>query len=196
MRLRQVLIDIDGALGRRLCARERFTGSNEREGAHHNAAVRQAGICQRVRGIWIDRLLKAHDRLPERVTRSPVPQVSSPEIELIRLAIPSGAAREPCLFGAVQCDAQSVHDFVSNLLLDGGRVGERAAVFLSPQLRIGRRVDQFGLNIQHVAALQHSSGQEDAHIQLARRVLRIDFHALYRKAVLRGTTRSFGISER
>jgi hypothetical protein len=96
---------------------------------------------------------------------------------LIRLAVLSGAARESCFVGAIQLDSQRLRDFAGDLLFDGAHVAECAAVFLPPHLRIGRHVDQFGLNIQRVAALQHSSGQQDPHVQLTCHALRIDFDA-------------------
>jgi len=85
--------------------------------------------------------------------------------------------RESCFIGAIQLDSQCVRNFASNLLFDGAHVTECAAVFLPPHLGIRGRVDQFGLNIQGVAALQHSSGQQDPHVQLMCHGHRIDFYA-------------------
>src|ERR1700676_1070918 len=128
----------------------------------------------RINGVLVDRLPEVLDRPFERTARAPVPQVPPLEIELIRLAVRRGSTREPLLLGAVQRDPQSGDNLARNLLFDGRDVGQSTGELSTPQLAIGRRVQELGLDIQRVVALQDSTGQQDPHIQLAHRALRTD----------------------
>jgi hypothetical protein len=50
--------------------------------AQHVVAIRKAGPCRGMQAVFVDRLLKTLDCLPERLGRSLVPQVSAPEVVL------------------------------------------------------------------------------------------------------------------
>ena len=177
MRFRQAFIDADRVPGGGPCARKYIVRRQERERAQHGVTVRQTGVCQRVGGILLDRLLEVRDRLLERSASAPVPQVPALEIELIRLAVLRGSVREAFPLGGVQLDPQSRDDFARNVLFHGEDVGEFPRVFLAPQLAIGSRIHEFGLDVQRVVALQDGSREQHSHTQLAHRALQIDFRA-------------------
>src|SRR5580704_3845454 len=178
MCLHQILVYFGCALGGCSCARKCFLRRTERKRPQHCVAIRQTGVCKPINGIPANCLLEVFDSSIEGVARTPVPQVPPFEIELICLTVPSRAAPQMFLIGDTQLDPKNFGDLPRNVLLDEREVAEITAVFLTPQLRSGGWIDQFGLYIQRIAPLHDSPSQQHAHIQFAHRAVEIQFQTL------------------
>ena len=104
-------------------------------------AICQAGVCQRVSGIFFNGLLKISESLLHSIIGSLVPEVAAAQIELVGFGIFRVALGYSLLFRAADLHLQMAENRLRNLILDAQNVGKFLSVLLAPELRILVYVD-------------------------------------------------------
>ena len=129
---------------------------------------RQTGIGPAIVGIELDCCLEKGDGF-RKVFRRP----SAIMIRTLEKGVVGCRDRRlyvVCLgrLAARQVDCQSSDDLPHHCVLQGENVGQRAIVFLRPEMKARERVDELGIYPHFIAGAAHAAFQDITHTQLFR----------------------------
>ena len=176
MRLGQIRIELQRALGRRECidvpaVTKPKLGLGER---HQSPGFGVIGIDR-------NRLMANADRhlVPAAVADIAAdPVLPRHQVEVVGIGTDRAALLDRLFLLRQQPQLQRIGDRLRNLVLDRENIGEVAVVALGPDMVAGRAVDQLRGDAHAGARLAHAAFEDVSDAELARRVLDVDLLAL------------------
>ena len=118
MRLAQIGSDFECGHCSSFALRERVLRGQIAIPSQQHVAIGDAGVCESVARIFLDRLLEVADRFVETFFRPSVPVMAALEVQPVSFGVFGVALDKPLFFGARKLQTQFFGYLVRNFILD------------------------------------------------------------------------------
>ena len=157
-----------------------FRGVRRKE-CENQIPVGETRVGRGIAWVQVDGLLEILDGRAQPLAGSFIPVVPASQVQVIRSRVLGLTFEQPLPIAATQLEPQLLGNLFGDLFFNREDVGHGPVEPLAPQLRVALHIDELGLNVQRVPALQHLARQQRAYLELAAHFPVIDVLTLVAK---------------